>query len=296
MNKQRIIAEAGESINQAMVSIMRIPDGSNITDVYRKLMDSSQVELLDLALYCESEMIKTSQSGANFSSCLMGAAMNEAFLALMCILFEQDVKATRQYHHSTKKSKNTPYRDVISHWSFDNFIRVSEECNWIPSNIVDREIVTALAEGFRELMPMTHPELSEAEIERGAAAFFDAPGSSMMRMSQSLRNTIHAVNWMRRRSAFNATAFEDWCKFATVLCGEIRLCLMQHVIGHLAIIANAKLLNFKEMLVELPKEAHTLLETKIRDALGCPTFEIENIEEIVNAMIAASPHADTDPV
>ncbi len=288
MDKLRVIQEAGESINQTVMGALQLPIGSDLTIVYRNLMKPSQVNLLDLALFCESEMIKSNQSGAHLSSCLMGAAMNEAFLAVMCLLFEQQVRGTRKFHHSTKKLKNFVYCDVVATWSLEQFICVAEECDWISPNIVDKNFITALADSFRELAPVTHPELSEEDVEKRAQSFFAAPGPSMLRTTQMLRNSIHAGKWMRQPGTFDAKVFEVWCRFATVLCGEIRLCLMHHVMAHLANVASAEFSKMQEMLTKLPPEAIPFIELQMREKLNCPTFEIKDLSEIVDSMMAVS--------
>src|ERR1035438_855611 len=109
--------------------------------------------MFDLALFCEQETIKAQQAEAHFAACLMGAAMNEALLAMMCLRYERDVIATKQFGHSTRKKPSRLFREVISEWSFEQFIGVAEECRWIPSDIVDVNFKTALSDGFRELMP-----------------------------------------------------------------------------------------------------------------------------------------------
>jgi hypothetical protein len=129
-----------------------------IVEAMRRCMDAKELQMYDLALFCEQEMIRAQQAKAHFSACLMGAAMNEALLALMCLKYEPDVIATKQFKYSTKK-KPRPFRDVIAEWKFEQFITIAEEREWIPSEIVDQNVKIALAEGFRELMPITHPEM-----------------------------------------------------------------------------------------------------------------------------------------
>ena len=43
---------------------------------------------------------------------------------------------------------------------FEQFIRmlIAEERKWIPAGIVSQDIKIALAEGYRELMPITSPK------------------------------------------------------------------------------------------------------------------------------------------
>jgi hypothetical protein len=232
-------------------------------------------------------MVKSNNAGAYFSSSLMGAAMCEAMLALMCLVFETDVRETRQFHHSTKKLNTVIYRSVVSNWSFEQFICVSEECNWIPANIVEKDIITGLADGFRELMPMSHPEMSEEEIERGAATFLDNPGSAILRMTQTLRNSIHAGSWLRRRTSFDADAFEGWCRLAISLSAEIRLCLMHQFMSRVGNVANVALEKLKQQIAQLPEEALPFIEAEMREKLNSPSLLLSDFDSVVSAMLAA---------
>ncbi len=289
MKKQKIITEAGNSINEGVAKALNLPEGSDITALWRTVMNPSQLQMLELALFCEGEMLKTIQAGAHFSSCLMGAAMNEAFMALMCLMFEADVRGTRQFYHSTKKLKSFNYADVVSKWSLEQFINVSEQCGWISPEIVELEFITALANGFRELMPISHPEFSQEQIESGANAFFVSPGPSMLRMTQELRNAIHAGIWMKRPSAFNADTFVEWCRFATVLCGEIRLCLMHHLMARIGKLARIQASALKELISKLPPEALPILEEQMKLRLNIPTFAIEDMGKILEVLETAYP-------
>ena len=219
------IESKSQEMLQAMQEVVQLEPGELI-DAMRRYMDAHQLRMFDLALLCEQETIKAQTAGAHLAACLMGAAMNEALLALMCLKYEPEASATKQFTYS-KRKKLRPFREVISDWHFEQFIGVAEECNWIPSQIVDDEIKAALAEGFKELMPISHPEMSASDVARGAQAFFIYPGTAMLRMTQTLRNAIHAGRWMKSSSPLVAEHFTQWCQLATHLCGEIRLCLLK---------------------------------------------------------------------
>lgn len=239
-----------------------------LREFMRKTMDPMQIKMFDLALYCETEMLKSHNAKAHVAACLMGAAMNEALISLMCLKFEAEVKRTRQFANSKKKNPSRPFRDVIAQWSLQQFNTVVEECNWIPSKVVDDIYKQALADRFRELMPVTHPEMSAEEIETGARACFEYPASALLRMAQELRNAIHAGHWLRGKRPFVAESFTMWCQFATHLCGEIRLCLFQQIFEAELPNALEKLTDLRSRLDALPQEARDMFQQMMREKLA----------------------------
>jgi len=265
VDKQRDIEQASQSIVSHFQSLLPTSP-EEIRQAMRQCMDTKELLMFDLALFCEQETIRAQQSGAHFAACLMGAAMNEALLALMCLRYELDVVATNQFMHSTRK-KPRPFRDVISDWSFEQFIKVAEEREWIPAEIVSQDIKIALAEGFRGLMPITRPEMTKEEIEKGAESFFQHPGTAMLRMTQDLRNAIHAGKWMRGKSSFVPEYLTQWCHFATLLSGEIRLCLMHLIMQRDSRGAEDKMLEVKKMREKLPPEYRALFDEELQTTL-----------------------------
>ena len=263
IDKKRELEEAAADILRKLQTVISI-DPKEIADGMRRLMDAKELQMFDLALFLEGETIKAQNAGAHLAACLMGASMNEALLALMCLRYEIDVIATKQYENSTRKNKTRPFRDVLGNWKFEQFITVAEEKEWIPASIVSQEVKVALAEGFRELMPITHPEMTEEEISRGAASFFAYPGTAMLRMTQSLRNAVHAGRWMRNKIAFVAEHFTDWCHFATLLSGEIRLCLLHLIVQRDSRVAAERLAKVAEMLNGLPPAFRAVVEEQVR--------------------------------
>ena len=195
-------------------------------DILRAIMDPKQLLIYDLALRCETEMLKCNGAEAYFAGCLMGAAMNEALLMLLCLFYTDEVKSTRQYGWSTKKDKRSAFRDVVGTWKLDQFIRVAEELAWISNDVVAPEFVIPLADAYRELAPISNPEMDPDDIEKGAAAFHAAPGPAMLRMIQDLRNSIHSGKWIRGERLLRAPDFDGWCRIAIHVSAEIRNCLI----------------------------------------------------------------------
>jgi hypothetical protein len=269
VDKQRNIEQASQAIVRSLQSI--VPGSpEEIIQAMRRFMDPRELQMFDLGLFCEQETIRAQKAEAHLAACLMGAAMNEALLALMCLKYEPEVGATRQFTYSTRK-KPRPFRDVIADWSLEQFIKVAEELEWIPAGIVSQDIKVALAEGFRELMSITHPEMTEEAITQGAASFFVFPGTAMLRMTQDLRNAIHAGKWLRSKRPFVGEHFADWCHWATILSGEIRMCLLHLVVERDLKVAADKMSKLAKMLGELPPEYKLLFEDEVRNLFKAET-------------------------
>ena len=227
IDKARALQEALLSVNGTAGNLFGLDEGrGQVTDTLRQIMNPKQVMVFDLALRCETEMITCDKNRAYFSGCLMGAAMNEALISLLCLLFEGRVKQTQQY---AKAQHRATYAAMVGNWKFEHLIRVVDELHWIPADVVAPEMLVALTEIYRELMPISYPGMSTEEIDAGAGEFRTRPGMAMLRLIQDLRNSIHAGQWIRGHRVLDLTHFEGWCRVATYVSAEIRNCLF-HVI------------------------------------------------------------------
>jgi hypothetical protein len=180
----------------------------------------------------------------------MGAAMNEALLSLLCMLYEDEVKKTPQFARSARKAGTRTFRKVVGAWAFDQFINVAEQLSWIPNDVVAPEFVLPLSDAYSELTAISHPELLPPEIEKRANAFRTSPGSAMLRMLQDLRNTIHSGKWIRGERLFNV-AHVDWCRIAILVAAEIRSCLIQLMIQRNAPVLEAAKAKFDDAMEKL---------------------------------------------
>jgi hypothetical protein len=265
-DKQKDIERASAEILEALMCLGP-SSPEDILATMRREMDPLELQMFDLATFYEQEVIKAQKAEAHLAACLMCGALNEALLAFMCLRYEPEVSATSQYNFSTRK-RQRPFREVIADWHFEQFIKVAEENNWIPHDIVDDNVKTALADGFRELMPITHPNMTEQEIEQGAQAFFQYPGTALLRLTQNLRNSIHAGKWMRSKRPFVAEHFIEWCRFGTVLGAEVRMCLLHLIMQRDTKKFSDKISQLNKMLDKLPPEYRKLFEEQFRAKLN----------------------------
>jgi hypothetical protein len=196
------------------------------TDFLRTIMDPTQLLIYDLAVQCETEMLKCNTAEAYFAGCLMGAAMNEALLSLACLFYPTEVENTKQYTWSMRKGKRGTFVDAP-------------------------EFVTPLSDAYRELATVSDPKLSTADIERGAAAFEVPPGPAMLRMIQDLRNSTHSGRWIKGGRALHAFHFDGWRRIAIHVSGEIRNCLIHHISQKNVGLLTSAVENFQSIVANL---------------------------------------------
>lgn len=289
LEKQSRILRAGDLINENFKSAIPVLTEDGVNALWRTVIRPQVLKLLDLARLCETETIRDMASGAHFSSCLMGAAMNEALLAVMCLLYEDEVRKTDQFHYSTRKLGEVVYEDVVSNWKLAQFARVSKECNWIPSEKVDNDTVINLAVRLRSLDP--NPSVEELDPEEEMRAFKDAPGPGMLEKAQELRNSIHPGKWMRREGVFDEGAVLEWCRFATALSCEIRLCLMDCILVKMTAIAKEQADKVRDLLESYPPEAIEIWAALVAKEIGVSSFGPKELVQVISILGKSYPPA-----
>jgi hypothetical protein len=167
-DKESTIREGIEAIDRVFQRLLHMrAETKEATDLLRNIMDPKQLSIYDLALQCETEMLKCNSAEAYFAGCLMGAAMNEALLSLICLSYPTEVEKTKQYGWSTKKGKRGSFQEVVGSWKLEQLIKVAEELDWIPREVVAPQFVTPLSDAYRELATISDPKLSTADVARG---------------------------------------------------------------------------------------------------------------------------------
>src|SRR3974390_2236558 len=156
-HKSKEIEVASASLLENLKRIIPL-DTEEISRATRLFMDSKELRVYDLAVFYHQEMLKSQKSEAYLAACLMCGATNEALLTLTCLRNASDVSKSNQFASSTKK-KSKAFSDVVAGWGLDQLINVAEELNWVPADVVDEGVKTALAEAYREVAPINHPEM-----------------------------------------------------------------------------------------------------------------------------------------
>ena len=254
-----------ERASGTAVSTERHPDNPMV-----KSIPPSQIRLFDVGLFAEAEMLRANEAKAYFAACLAGATMNEALLALMCLMFQEEVEKSRQFQSSKteKKLRNKSFGEVVSRWQFQQLINIAQELDWIPTAVVSEDIKTTFANAYREMMPQTHPEMTQEEVEVTAISFHgEDAGAAILTFTQEIRNLIHAGRWLRVESGFDASNFSRWCQFAVHVFGEVRVCLMHSLSTKNKVSFETKLREAEAKIGTLPPEWQKKLSQEISKRL-----------------------------
>ncbi len=179
-----------------------------------------------LAVFYEAEMLRCRDAGAFYAGCVMGAAMIESLLLLLCLQKASDVSATKSFMRRCGTAGKDFSRQLHS-LGFDDLISISAELNWIPSDLVSEEWKQGLGDTFKEVVIERGTHMSKAEREERAAALRDMPAYSLMLLLNHLRNRIHGGRWLKERQQFTSeAAFQGWAQAAIVGAAHIRDCIL----------------------------------------------------------------------
>ena len=186
-------------------------------------MGSDLVKIYKLSVYYAVEADRCFEQGAFFASCLLTVAANEAFLALTCFQEQDSVKATAAFRGLYKPSK--AFRDVIADFGLDKLIKVSNELSWIPTDVVNAQLLKAIVSDFPKLAKTVYPNWDQAKIDEKIEAFRNSPGAEMLKVMQDMRNLVHAPRWLKTGSILDDIEFEANCKLAVLAGREVVQCL-----------------------------------------------------------------------
>jgi len=184
--------------------------------------------LKQLAVLCEKQMLACRDSKAYFAACVMGAAMLEAFLLLLCMLNQESVKETHCYKGRIGK-RAADFEQTICCFGFEDLVEISAELNWVPASLIAADWKTALPETFIEIAKERRPNMSKAERIRRSESLVVNPAYSLMLLLNMMRNRIHPGRWVRERHVLkDENAFSEWAQVALVGAAHIRDCLLKH--------------------------------------------------------------------
>jgi hypothetical protein len=114
-----------------------------------------------LSVLYEKEMLACRDAKAYFPACIMGVAMLEAFLLLLCTLNRDQVANTKCYRSQTgKRAKD--FDQAICYFGFEDLVEIAAELNWVPATLVSDNWKTALAETYQEIAKERRPNMSKA--------------------------------------------------------------------------------------------------------------------------------------
>lgn len=235
------------------------------TDLIRQLMKPMQLAIYDFTVVCETQMLKCDKAGAYLAGCMMGAAMNEALLSLLCLFYEESVKETRHYKTATQRET---YEAMVGNWKFEHLIRIAAELKWIPNDVVKPELIACLKDVYIELTPIDYPHMKQGEIDKGAEEFDTNSGIALLRLIQELRNSIHSGKWIRGGRNLIPSNLDDWCRVSIYVSAEVRDCLI-----HLMVDKNVGL--FQQRAAQLDEQVIKLKE--LFRSIGKGPDEVDDI-------------------
>lgn len=196
----------------------------DLINAFEGLLPDSAKELQELCKFFEREMLLCRDAGAYFLGCLSGAAMIESFLLLFCLLEKASVERTRSFHSNKKKKQ--PYEEVLTRWTLKELIPLAEELEWIGSKAVEPELVKALVDGYREMLPAAKPGLADNNLNAALRLLEERPDVVLLSLMQSMRNLVHGGRCVRLRKQLWSKDFSDWAKLVMVLTVEVRDCMI----------------------------------------------------------------------
>jgi hypothetical protein len=246
IDKAKVIQQSSTEVDTLVEKVFPSEfDAHGANGLLGSIMNVKLLAVYELALRCETEMYTCERAGAYLAGCLMGAAMNEACLSLLCLSYREEVMTTHHYRNAKLRES---YEVMVGHWKFEHLIRVAKELTWIPNTVVDAPTIAALLDAYRELMPASYPTMLRAEIEMGAAEFETAPGIAMLKLIQELRNSIHSGSWIRGKRRLDDTHFDGWCRIAIRVSAETRNCLLHFMAERSAAMVRSQVAVFDEQM------------------------------------------------
>jgi hypothetical protein len=180
------------------------------------------LDLYRAAIFYANQADICRSSGSFFAADLMIASAIEALLTFFALICVGDVQKSIAYRGF---SKGKTFEERLFHATFDKFIALAIELEWVPSDVVDTEILKASIQDFPVALAGLFPRLSPEERAKKAEAFALQPGIEMLRILQDLRNLIHPSRCARLGVEIHTPHFEHDCKFVFVVSFQVMVCL-----------------------------------------------------------------------
>jgi hypothetical protein len=170
-------------------------------------------------------MLRCKTAEAYFSGCLAGAAMIESFLLSICILEKSKVERTNTFRGFSNK-KNRSYEQAVLYWTLKDLIPLTEELEWIGPTVVEQDLVTALVDGYYEMISTGRPDVTKESLEALTSSIKKRPDVALLVLMQSMRNLVHGGRCIRLKKRVGSDDFSEWAKLVMIVTVEIRDCLI----------------------------------------------------------------------
>lgn len=193
------------------------------------LLPKSHAQLKRLSVLYEEQMLACRDSKAHFAACVMGAAMLESFLLMLCLINQQEVEGTEAYKERAGDDRKTAFERKICSVGFETLIEISNELKWVPTSLISDDWKTALPQAYKEVMKERPTNVSREDRESRAASIAENPAYSLMLLINMMRNNVHAGRWIKQGHELKSEeAFDGWAAALLVGAAHIRDCLVEH--------------------------------------------------------------------
>jgi hypothetical protein len=199
-------------------------DAKSWDELVEGLMPPDLRLLKRLVTFYEAEMLRCRDSKAYYAGCVMGAAMLESLLLMLCMEKISDVRSTSVLADRANVEDRELKRKLYS-LGFEDLINISAELNWLPKDLISDEWKQGLAEAFKEVVIENRVHMSKMDREQRASALTETPAYSLMLLLNQLRNRIHGGRWLKEGRKFTSEeALSEWAQAAIVGAAHIRDC------------------------------------------------------------------------
>jgi hypothetical protein len=240
-------------------------DNETLTKGFEASMGETRMELYRLSVFYGQESDRCRAAEAYFPACLMMASAIETLLGLFCLLSQKEVEKSDVYRSLCvgKKKKRSFEENILSAF-FDNYIEIASSLQWIPSDVVDTEVLKAALQDFPLIVENFYPKESDDEKRKRRERFESNPGIEMLCMLQDMRNLIHGPRWTRLGMKAAYSDFEADCKFIYVISYQVLASLFDTVISH----ANKGHAEIEAIMDRLPPDFQLLLREQVLKVTG----------------------------
>lgn len=262
MDKVEALNVAGEDARNSIADLLGVDAQAILVDTaLQSAMGRDRMTLYKLSLFFAKEMERCLDAGAYFAGCVAGASANEAILTLLALQFEDRVVLSKAYKGCDKFET---YRRTIGEWKFERLISLSDELKWIPSTLLDANLTAAIIEDFPHLAVTVYPEMTPDQVRRQCDAIQKSPGIEIVRLSQRMRNLVHAPKWLKANAKFDERELALNCRLAMIASAEISKCLLAKFAEESAKVLSA----IRDVVAGSSPEQLDHLRTSIKDKLG----------------------------
>lgn len=132
-----------------------------VMKLFEAAMGPTQMRLYSVANFYAEECDKCRGAGAFFSACLMISSSVESLLALLCLQSQREAEKSK-YFRGFPKAKTYEGRILMA--TFEQYIKLADHFDRVPSSAVDAEILRTSTTDFPLVAGALYPMATEKKI------------------------------------------------------------------------------------------------------------------------------------